>query len=92
MSEAARVAMEWKNLWWNLMMYIFAAALLGVGVLFALKFSKEGQPLKDTLQLMTLTIVVPGFVFLAAADKIPKETAGALISALIGFAIGRAVE
>jgi len=27
-----------------------------------------------------------------AADKIPKETAGALISALIGFAFGKAVE
>jgi len=69
LGDAARVAVEWKNLWWNLMMYIFAAALLGVGVLFALKFSKDGQPLKDTLQVMTLTIVVPGFIFLAAADK-----------------------
>jgi hypothetical protein len=57
-----------------------------------MKFSKEGQPLKDTIQLMTLRIVVPGFIYLAAADKVPKEPAGALISALIGFAIGKIVE
>jgi hypothetical protein len=84
--------LDWKNFFWNVMMFGFAAAVLGVGVFFAVKFSKEGQPLKETLQLLTLTTVVPGFIFLAAADKIPKETAGALISALIGFAIGKAVE
>lgn len=89
---AAAVERERKNFWWNAMMFGFAATLLAVGVLFAIKFSKEGQLLKETIQLMTLTIVVPGFIFLAAADKIPKETAGALISALIGFAIGKVVE
>jgi hypothetical protein len=92
MSDAAEIERERKNFWWNVMMFGFAAALLVVGVIFAMKFSKEGQPLKDTIQLMTLTIVVPGFIFLAAADKVPKETAGALISALIGFAIGKIVE
>jgi len=90
--ERAAIERERKNFWWNVMMYSFAGALLLVGLVFALKFSKEGQPLKETLQLMTLTIVVPGFIFLAAFDKIPKEAAGALISALIGFAIGKAVE
>jgi len=69
----AAVERERKNFWWNIMMYMFAAALLAVGVVFALKFSKEGQPLKETPQVMTLTIVVPGFIFLAAADKINKE-------------------
>ena len=83
---------KWNIILVNILMYIFVAALLAVGVVFALKFAKEGQPLKETLQVMTLTIVVPGFIFLAAADKINKETAGALISALIGFAIGKAVE
>jgi hypothetical protein len=94
MSEDSEVAIqrEWKNLVWNAMMFGFAATLLGVGVFFAIKFSKEGQPLKDSLQLLTLTTIIPGFIFLAAADKIPKETSGALISALIGFAIGKAVE
>ena len=91
MSDAASVMKERKDLVWNLGMYAFTILLLALGAYFGIRFIRDGISFKDSLQIMTLALAIPGFVFLAATNKIPSETVGALISALVGFALGKVV-
>lgn len=70
-------------------MLVFAAAvLLGIGVLLLLVRSKSGWG-PYTMQVFGLTIIMPTVLVLAASQQISAESLTALVSAIIGYVLGR---
>jgi hypothetical protein len=49
----------------------------------------QGQPLKDSLQIMTLATAFPAFVITVVWNRISRETIGMIIAAVLGFALGK---
>lgn len=56
---------------------------------FGLRLIHEGQPLKESLQIITLATGIPAFLLMAAWNRLSQETIGVILAGVIGFALGK---
>lgn len=78
-----------KDFVWNILLYAFAAFLLFVGWNISGRLIHDGQPLTDSLKILTTILAVPCFLLIAAFNRISAETIGVIIGAIIGFGLGK---
>ena len=88
MSDAEYLKMK-KDFAWNIAMYLIVLAMLIVGSSFGYRLIHEGQPLKESLQIMTLVIAIPAFVLMVAWNRVSQETVGVILATVLGFALGK---
>jgi hypothetical protein len=88
--EAATKRLEAiKNIVWNILMYLYATALLLVGWYFGSSLINDGLALEDMLKILAVVLGIPAFVVMAAWDRVPGQAVATIISAIIGFALGK---
>lgn len=80
-----------KDFIWNIGMFSVAIGLLVVGSLFGIRMIHDGQPTKDSLQILATVTAIPTFFLVAAFNRISAETVGVLLGAIIGFGLGKLV-
>lgn len=78
-----------KNLVWNILMYVFALLLLVVSCYFGSRLLRDGQSVEEQLKILVVVLGIPAFVVVVAWDRLPRETVGAILAAVIGYAIGK---
>jgi len=79
----------WKDLIWNAGMFLTTFALLGFGAFFSGQLIREGQPVAESLKIITAAEVIPVFLLMSAYNRISAETIGVILGAIIGFALGK---
>jgi hypothetical protein len=84
-----KVLEGWKNIIWNVLMYLYAVALLLVGWYFGSSLINDGLALEDTLKILAVVLGIPAFVVMAAWDRVPGQAVATILSAIIGFALGK---
>ena len=79
----------WKNIIWNVLMFVFAFVLLFVGWYFGSSLINDGLSLEDSLKVLAVVLGIPAFTVMVAWDRVPREAVGAMLAALIGFGLAK---
>ena len=88
MSDTDRLRVR-KDYAWVILSFAFALMTLGAGYVLARPLIHEGQPVKESLQILATVLAVPAFLLISLYNRISSETIGVILGALIGFALGR---
>jgi ABC-type Na+ efflux pump permease subunit len=78
-----------KSIIWSLLMFLFVFALLGAATYLGGPLIHDAPSVQEKLKILVLIMAIPAFVVMVAWDRIPREAVGAMLAAIIGFALAK---
>ena len=73
---------------WNILVILFALGSMVVGACLAVPILRRAPSFRNSLQIVVAVLGIPAFLFLSVTGKIPPDVTGAIMAAVLGFAVG----